>query len=147
MGLFGSRPTAEIHLDPIDKPFYSSGDTITGTVVLENKKQISIGFIDLRCVGELFYQRTEYSGSPNGHTQVIDEHLPFFVAQKDLVSSMVSRLVNNVSYSSHLLYRFDKYLFSLSIGKNRIKSRNLSVAIFVSSSRRLTTYAGGGSTE
>jgi hypothetical protein len=146
MGLFGSRPTAEIHLDPIDKPFYGPGETIIGTVVLENKKQISVACIDLSCIGELFYQRTEYiGGADGGQTVVVDEHLSFFVAHKDLVSSLLNRFLTKVSYSSDSFHCSEKKI--LFIGKDRIISRNLSVAIFVPSRSTLTAFIGGGSRE
>ena len=107
MGLFGSRPTAEIHLDPIEKPFYWAGETVSGTVVLENKKQISVGYVNVQCIGELFYQRTERRGAGrDSQTVVVDEHLPFFASRKDLVGSVVNSIANNVSHSFFILFPF-----------------------------------------
>ena len=96
MGAFRSRPTAEIYLYPTDKPFYWSGETVSGIVVLQSKKYDSVRSLEVICAGQLFYQVVESDGG--GSTTVIDVHRTFFIANQDLASSMVNSVDDSVSY-------------------------------------------------
>lgn len=85
MGSRQGRLSAQFHVNRADKLFYWHGETVSGTVVLQATKHISVTSITLQLFGELFHG----GGARIPQSVVINENLPFFVGQLHLVSSPV----------------------------------------------------------
>jgi hypothetical protein len=87
----GTSASCSIVLVPANKPFYWTGETISGNVVLTVARSLKIKSIDVNIIGQLVYTETRSTGKS---TQTVTVRKNFYVERIPLVIPPT----NGVSY-------------------------------------------------
>jgi len=109
----GTSASCSIVLAPANKPFYWTGETISGHVVLTVARSLKVKSIDVNIIGQLIYTETRSSGKSN---QTVIVRKNFYVERIPLIIPPT----NGISYDEVSRSCYSEMLKNRTIVSNKV---------------------------